>query len=146
MIWLECQTGFNPSLKGSVNCEDLYSEANKLQCHHTPCVSTNILGKGRRQIETEDCEQEEVLLITGGADFEDRLTTSISVYPPDPTQQSCLPSLPIPLRWGALGLLGSTLLLCGGEDATEQPNSLCWSLDNRSSATAKWRVHSNMSR
>jgi uncharacterized protein YueI len=144
-VWLECHSGFRPSLADSLVCQDYKAEEEKLKCLPLPCLSSKTLTRSRTR-ELEDCGEEQVLLLAGGTNADEVLTSEISMYPSSPNLELCLPSLPLPLRWGALGLLGSTLLLCGGEDSTEQPRSSCWSLDNRSNATARWRLHSNMTR
>jgi hypothetical protein len=145
-IWLECQNGFRPSIGDSFVCQDFKIEDSMLECLPLPCLSPKMERTYSIKKDTDDCGQEQVLILAGGASVDDELTNDVSVYPSTSSPIQCLPPIPIPLRWGTLGLLGSTLHLCGGEDDTQQPQSSCWSLSNRDAASAKWRLHNNMTR
>ena len=87
-----------------------------------------------------------VMLVAGGKNKSGNIVNDVSLYPFTPHLSQCLPALPVALRWGALGLLGSSLLLCGGEGHNEHPTSSCWTIDNTSAETAKWRHHGVMKR
>ena len=117
----------------------------ELQCLPIPCMSAKTF-ENNMQKDANGCGKEHVLLLAGGKDVNGLVVNDVSQYPLSLSSDKCIPPIPLPLRWGSLGLLGSTLLLCGGEGANEQPTSLCWSLDNRSLATARWRHHSNICR
>merc|ERR1711915_396862 len=91
-----------------------------------------------------DCEQSDFLVSAGGYSPDQSLSKLVTTLPSSPQTSNCIPELPVALRWGALGLLGSTLYLCGGEDVTQQPQSYCWSLSNRNSEVAEWRRHINI--
>ena len=117
-----------------------------IECLPLPCLAPKMERTYSIKKDTDNCGQEQVLFLAGGASVDDELTNDVSIFPTISSLIQCLPPIPIPLRWGALGLLGSTLHLCGGEDATQQPQSSCWSLSNRDAASAKWRLHNNMTR
>ena len=89
-------------------------------------------------------EQENVLLMAGGEE-EGKLVRKVDIFPSS-NYSSCLPNLPKPLKWGSLGLLGETLLLCGGQNGAEQPTQACWALDKEKKESAQWKPHNNLTR
>ena len=137
-IRLECHMNHRPNVMDFYNCQDFKEDLAGLECLPISCRSVKRFGQ------TEECEEETVLLVAGGKTFDENLSRTISIYPYFKNLDQCLPPLPLPLRWGAIGKLGSTLHICGGEDGAEQPQSSCWVLDNQSQETAIWRHHRNM--
>ena len=127
-VRLECYKGYYPSFEDSFDCQILNHTS-----YHLNCLVENEV-------------EEEILLMFGGDDEKGILSKAATIFPHDDILAECLPSLPVALKWGAIGLIGSSLLICGGEDMVEQPQSMCWILDNRSHRTSRWRQNQNLTR
>ena len=115
----------------SVDCNKFPEKLDSLQC------TKRLWSKH----ETEFQNHPDVLIVAGGEE-EDKMVNTVEVFPPSP-ESSCLPNLPKALKWGAMGMLGETLLLCGGQNEAEQPSQACWTLDNK---TAQWKPQNNLTR
>jgi len=134
IVHVECENDFEPESEISIECERLHESLDLLQC-------TKMIWSKPRIYPNEPSN---VLILAGGEE-EGKLVNKVEVFPSS-HYSSCLPNLPIPLKWGSMGMLGETLLLCGGQNAAEQPTQDCWTLDNRRNETAEWRPHINLTR
>ena len=82
--------------------------------------------------------QRQVMMIAGGelagqtVDLVRPYPSSFAVY------TSCLPHLPHRLKWGSMGFVEGSLIVCGGENTTESQSRACWILDKR---THTWMEH-----
>ena len=53
---------------------------------------------------------------------------------------NCLPNLPKKLRWGNMGLVEDSLMVCGGQNELQETGSTdCWIINPE---TRKWQRHS----
>ena len=96
------------------------------------------------QIQTLDtaapAEETELLLIGGESEARE-LSRRVEVY--NRREYShCLPDLPRSIKWGVGGLVGSSLVVCGGEMANQQPVSSCHLLSNSRLWTKYQPLHS----
>ena len=75
------------------------------------------------------CEKT-ILLFAGGENGTGLLDSVTADYDDDTYASAfsmCLPSLPKRLKWGSMGLVKNSLIVCGGQE-DELPNMNCWRL------------------
>ena len=86
------------------------------------------------------------MLFAGGENGTGLLNNVTADYDDDmyaETFSTCLPSLPKRLKWGSMGLVKNNLVVCGGQEEEELPNTNCWKLGSHSH---RWSHMSNLIR
>ena len=113
---VECRPGFQLERYFSWDCERQKKEnLKKIKCLPTKC----------KDREEADCETG--VLILAGGEYKGILSDSIETFP---FYSSCqLPKLPQPLKWASFAFMGNSLVVCGGQNSSEQPSRNCWALD-----------------
>ena len=79
-------------------------------------------------LKTAETSEETEILLIGGETEAGELTRRVLVHNQS-KYPGCLPDLPRPIKWGVGGLVGSSLVVCGGEGTNQQPLSSCLLLD-----------------
>jgi hypothetical protein len=91
---------------------------------------------------------EETILVIAGGETDGEIVDTVEVHANakmySDHYSSCLPSLPMKVQWGNIGLVEDELLVCGGmteEQGTGSPE--CWRI---STNTGVWRQHIKLTR
>ena len=77
-----------------------------------------------QKLRTEETVEESEILLIGGESEDRDLSGRVLVYN-QRKYSHCLPDLPRSIKWGVGGLVGSGLVVCGGEMTNQQPVSSC---------------------
>ena len=108
------------------------------------CDREDLIEQKRELITKVSSSDEEVLIIAGG-EKHGSLVNTVEVFPQS-YYSSCLPNLPEEVKWGSMGMLGHSLMVCGGQNMAEHPSRECWILDSQSKGILSWTHHSRLIR